>query len=176
MGQKVMSEDVTLVDDPRIPRGVGSSITDSAGQESKKITFVKNGVLKQFNYDLISARRMGVEPIGRNNGPTNSSILPGKKSPEDLLNGIKEGIYIDSFTGGFADTNTDIFSRQARGKMIKNGKILEDKPVSGFVVAGDLSKMFQDLVLANDTPSLPSTRHGLAAPTTLINKVKIAGK
>ena len=175
LGQQVMSDSVTIVDDPTIPRGLASGQVDSAGMESKPITYIEKGVLKAFNATLMESRQLGIEPTGRENGPTNGVVKPGAVSPESLMADIKEGIYIEGFNGGQVDVNNGLHSRQAHGHLIKDGKVT-DIAVSGFVVSGNLKDMFMNIALANDTPPTPSTRHTLAAPTTRINGVTIAGK
>jgi PmbA protein len=175
LGQQVMSDAVTIVDDPMMPRGLASGQVDSAGMESKPITYVEKGVLKAFNATLMESRQLGIEPTGRENGPTNGTVMPGNVSPDGLMADIKDGIYIEGFNGGRVDVNNGLHSRQAHGHLIKDGKVT-DIAVSGFVVSGNLKDMFMNIALANDTPPSPSTRHQLCAPTTRINGVTIAGK
>ena len=180
IGQQVMSRGVTLVDTPDIKRGLSSGQIDAAGQEMKEITFIEDGVLKGFNLTLLQARQLNLEPIGRQgsedrNTTTNSRILPGSQTPEELIREMQNGIYVLGFHGGQADVNTGVFSRQAHGLLIEDGKIT-NKAVAGFVVSGNLKDMFMSVALANDTPTLPSTKHRLAAPTTRIAKVTIAGQ
>lgn len=174
VGQQVMSGGVTIVDDPRIVRGLKSDFTDGAGMEAKPITFIENGVLKGYNVSLAEARRLGVAPIGRSNGPTNVTVLPGAVAPADLMKDIKDGVYIRSFEGGEADVNNRNCSLQAYGALIKDGQVT-NTPVKGFIVAGDLADMFMRVTLANDTPALPSNRIVLAAPTMRIDGVTVAG-
>ncbi len=174
-GQQIMSKGVTLVDDPLVKRGLGSGTLDSAGLEMKPVTFIEDGVLKIFNTSVTEARQIGVNPIGRENGPTNSTVLPGALTPEELIAGIKEGIYIKGFKGGTVNTANGTHSREAYGLLIKDGKITKTA-VSGFVVSGTLGKMFMNVALANDTPQHPSTKYSIAAPTTRIDGCTIAGQ
>jgi len=175
IGQQVMSRGVTLVDDPTIEKGISSGQIDSSGMEMKKITFIEDGVLKAFNMTLMQARQLGASPIGRNDGATNGIVLPGTKTPEDLIKDIADGIYIKGFKGGATDVNTGAYSCPAEGFLIKNGKITA-QAVDGFVVSGNLKEMFMRVSLANDTPKMPDTKHSLSAPTTRIDNVMIAGK
>jgi PmbA protein len=175
LGKQVMNSDITIEDDPTIPRGLSSAQVDGAGLEMRKITFVKNGVLESFNLTLFESRQLGMDPIGREGGETNSRVLPGKVTPEELIKDIKEGVYINGFNGGTVDVNNGQHSRQAHGFLIKDGKVT-DIAVAGFVVSGNLKDMFMKAQIANDTPAMPSTRHGLAAPTTRIDGLTIAGK
>lgn len=175
LGKQVMNKGITIEDNPLISRGLGSQATDSAGMKSEKLTFIKDGVLQQFNVSLTEARKLGIAPIGRNDGPTNLSVLPGTQSPEELMADVKDGFYIRGFNGGVADTNSGRFSRPAYGNVIKNGKITEEA-VSGFVVSGNLKDMFMKAVVANDTPPLPNPKTSMAVPTTRLDGIKIAGR
>ncbi|HCQ71628.1 MAG: hypothetical protein CL570_08540 [Alphaproteobacteria bacterium] len=173
VGQKVMSESVTLVDDPRVKRGLSSMDIDSAGLLAKPIAFIESGILKSFNINLMEARQLGLDPIGREDGPANTIILPGTQSPDELIADIEYGIYITAFHGGEVDVNDGKHSRQAQGFVIQDGKITE-QAVNGFGVAGNLQDMFMNVVLANESLSLPSPRYDTVAPITRINDVVIA--
>lgn len=175
IGQQVMNKGITLEDDPLIKRGLASSAVDGTGQKADKLTFIKDGVLQLYNVGLAEARLLGVKPIGRDGGPTNSRILPGDKTPDELTGDIKDGIYITGFSGGTASVDTGDFSKPANGKLIKDGKVT-DIAVDGFVVGGDLKVMFMNAAIANDTPPLPNNKTGFAAPTTRLDKVMIAGR
>ncbi|MBL1148221.1 MAG: TldD/PmbA family protein [Pseudomonadota bacterium] len=173
--QQIMSAEVTITDNPNLHRGVASRSVDTAGIKSEEITFVENGVLKSFNSNLAESRKLGIEPIGRENGRTNTRVQPGIETPDELISDIKEGIYIQGFQGGTVNVNNGTYSRQAYGKMIRDGKIT-DESVDGFIVSGNLKEMFMDISLADDTPPQPKSKHSLAAPTTRINRATIAGK
>ena len=175
LGQKVMSDEFTLIDDPTILRGLSSGNVDTAGMKQDPVTFIESGVLKSLNMSYKEALQLGRDPIGRNNGPTNLIVLPGSKTPQELMADIDEGIYIKSFAGGVASVNTGDFSRQAEGHAIKNGQIT-GQAVSGFVVAGNLKDMFMNVVLANDTPQLPDPYEPVVAvPTMRLDGLTISG-
>lgn len=177
IGQQVMDPGITIIDQPQIRRGLGSAQIDNAGQEMKDITFVENGVLKSYNLSLVEARRLGLPPIGRDGvgSVTNASVLPGQQTPEAMIKSVGDGIYVDGFHGGQVNVNTGVFSRQAHGRLIRDGEIT-DQAVAGFVVSGNLKDMFMNVAVANDTPPQPNTRGQLAAPTTLLKKAMIAGQ
>lgn len=175
VGEQVMSDGITLVDDPTIVRGLGSGTLDSAGLEMKPVTFIEKGVLKTFNASVMEANQIGMEPIGREDGPTNTIVQPGTLTPDELIADIKDGIYVKGFNGGTVNTANGQHSREAYGVLIKDGKIT-DQPVAGFVVSGNLKKMFMSVAVANDTPQLPSTKYNIAVPTLRINGCTIAGQ
>ncbi len=175
LGQQVLSPEITIVDNPLVAKGLASSQVDSAGLEMKPVTFIEKGVLKSYVTNLMSARQLGVEPSGREDGLTNVTVVPGQKTPAELMADIKDGIYVEGFHGGTVKYNDGTFSRQAHGRLIKDGKVT-DTPVAGFAVSGNLKEMFMNVFVANDTPAHPNTRTNFAAPTTRINGVTIAGK
>lgn len=175
VGQQVMAKGITMEDDPLIKRGLSSSATDGAGQKSEKLTFIKDGVLQLYNVGLEESRLLGVQPIGRDSGPTNTRILPGDKTPEELMKDVKEGFYITGFSGGMASVHTGNFSKPAHGKLIKDGKVT-DTAVDGFIVGGNLKDMFMNVVIADDTPALPNNKSSFAAPTARLDKMMIAGR
>ena len=174
-GQQVLSKGITIVDDPRIPRGASSGCIDSSGVEMRPITFIDDGVLKCFNAGLVESRQLGIDPIGRNDGSTNIRILPGTQTPDELIADIKEGIYVKAFHGGAVKVNDGTYSKQASGFLIRDGKIT-NIALEGFAVSGNLKDMFMNVSVANDTPALPSNKYSTAAPTTRINGMTIAGR
>ena len=174
LGSQVLPSNVTIVDNPLIQRGLRSSYVDSAGQFRQPLTFIRDGVLEQFNLSVEEARALGYAPIGRNNGRTNTSVIGGTKTAEELIAGIKEGLYIESFQGGTANITDGTFSRKASGRRIVNGEIT-DRAVSGFVLSGNLKTMNMGFEIANDTPDHPNTRTSFACPTTKFPSLKISG-
>tara|TARA_B100000686_G_C16783348_1_gene973499 strand:+ start:123 stop:1493 length:1371 start_codon:yes stop_codon:yes gene_type:complete len=175
LGQSVMPKDITIEDDPSLERGLGSQSVDSAGIASQKMTFIEKGVVKSYVLNLHSARKLKQKPIGRESGLTNTRVQPGTQTPESLIKNIKKGILIKGFNGGTVNLQNGTYSRPAYGVMIEDGKIT-DKPVSGFIVAGDLKEAFQNVSIANDTPSQPDSKYRFAAPTTRIDGMTVSGK
>jgi|GEM_PF-1680480 len=176
IGEQVMNEGITIIDDPRIKKCLGSQFMDNAGIKSEKIEFIKKGILKNYNMDLKEARQLGLEPIGRNEGGyTNVKVMPGKVSPEELIKDIKKGIYIKELSDGIIDVNIGTYSCPASGVMIEKGKITT-KAVNGFIMSGQLQDMFMRAVLANDTPKHPNLRDSFLAPTTRIDKMIVSSR
>jgi PmbA protein len=174
IGQQVMAKGITIESDPLVIRGLSSSAVDSSGMESHKLNFIENGILLRYNVDLREARLLNIEPIGRNNGPSNVRVLPGTLSKQEILRGIKKGIYIQEFSGGTANVQNGIFSRPASGKLIENSRVT-NKVLSNFAVSGNLKEMFMKALVAKDTPTFPVEGMSFAAPTTRIDGMMISG-
>lgn len=178
VGQQLMNKGITIIDDPLVKRGLRSAFQDSAGIESKAITFIENGILKSYNMSAQEAALINEKPIGREDGPTNVKVLPGKQTVDELIadiKGNKEGVYIRGFGGGKVSVNDGTYSKQAHGHLIKDGKIT-DIAIDSFIVVGNLKDMFMNVTIANDTPDFITEGTAFAAPTARIDVCHIAVK
>ena len=179
MKERVFSEDITICDDPHRPRGLRSKPFDGEGVANKKRELVSSGILSTWILDLRSSRQLGLETTGhasRGSGSapspsaTNVYLQPGLQSPEQLMNDIKDGLYVTELIGMGVNGLTGDYSRGAAGFWIKNGEITY--PVSEITIAGNLNDMFLRLSPANDL----EFRYGIDAPTIRIEGMTLAGK
>ncbi|HEX69496.1 MAG TPA: TldD/PmbA family protein [Candidatus Bathyarchaeota archaeon] len=119
MGKKIASQQITLIDDPLMPNGVGSAPVDDEGTPSKKKIIINKGVLKAFVYDSFygaiekkkttgnavrASFAVGVSSFpGKNyNGepipvPRNPYFKPGKWKREEILEETKQGLLVRRF-------------------------------------------------------------------------------
>jgi len=169
LSKRIFSSGVTIIDDPLIPRLLGSGVVDSECTARQKIMFVKDGVLTRFATNRESAAKLGCSSTGHANGFGNLYMENGKVSPEELMADIKRGVYVVDFIGHGPNIVTGDYSRGVRGFLIENGKIT--RPIQGVTVAGNLSDMFMNLSVAND---LDIGRYN--APTIRIDGMTIAGE
>lgn len=151
LGQKVASSKVSIQEKP-IVKNIYFSYFDSEGVACKNKDVIKNGTLETYFYNRETAKKDGVESTGNaiwganrmGTGYGNLFVKPGKKSFDEFIADIKEGVYITEIAGlgtGMNAVSGD-FSCQAEGFYIKNGKI--DKPLSLITLSGNLLKMFLD--------------------------------
>jgi PmbA protein len=179
MGQQVLSGGIAIVDDPLKPRGLGSRPFDAEGLASEEIALAEAGVLMSWLLDLRSARKLGLNPNGRASrglsnppGPsaTNVYLKPGNVSPEALIGGIQNGLYVTELIGMGVNMVTGDYSRGASGFWIENGALAY--PVSEITIAGNLKDMFMHMTPANDLEFKSSVN----APTLLVEGLTIAGR
>src|ERR1051325_10689825 len=64
LGQKVASEDVTVVDDGTIPGLFGTSPFDDEGVPSRRTVVIDRGVLKSYLLNTYAARKLGLKTTG----------------------------------------------------------------------------------------------------------------
>lgn len=145
LGERVANECVSAYDDGTIENEWGSETFDDEGNPQQKRELIKDGILKSYMVDELNARRMKCESTGSSRRQSykyapvsrmsNTYIAPGKSSLEDMLKGIKFGLYAKSLGGGSVNTTTGDFNFSVNeGYLIEDGKIT--KPVKGAALVG----------------------------------------
>ena len=181
VGQKVGASSLTIVDDGRLKRGLGSSACDAEGLPTQATVLVREGVLQGFLYDSTSARKAGKTSTG-NAGrasykglpepeTTNFYIQPGSKSPEDLMAGINSGLYVHNVMGlHTVDTISGDYSLGIMGERIEKGK--RTHGVRGVTIAGNLLDLLNTVeAVGNDLVFTGS----LGSPTLWVRGVSVGG-
>ncbi|GAB5470184.1 MAG: TldD/PmbA family protein [Rhodospirillales bacterium] len=178
LGEVVLPEDVTVVDDPFRLRGRRSHPFDGEGLAGARRAIVDKGRLTGWFLDLGTARQLGLESSGsaaRGTGgppspsPANLYMEPGAMTPEAMIAEIEQGFYVTEMMGRGVNDVTGDYSRGASGFWIENGEIAF--AVSGLTIAGNLLEMYPRLTAANDL----TFRTGMDAPTLRIDGLTVAG-
>lgn len=178
LGSAIFRPDIVIDDDPTRPRGLASHPFDGEGVAALPLEIIGGGVLRTWFLDSASARELGLETNGRaargggNPSPssTNLTLRAGKRSPEELIAAIGDGIYVSELIGHGVNPLTGDYSRGASGFAIRNGQLAE--PVSEITIAGNLIEMFQRLEPASDLVF----RFATNAPTVAVEGMTIAGR
>jgi PmbA protein len=143
IGERVGSELATIVDDGRLPGGLGSSPFDSEGVPTRRTVVFERGTLRTFLYDTYYARRLGASSTGNaaggGIGPNNFYLLPGNESLEALIASTSRGVLVTDTIGFSTESVTGTYSRGARGFAIENGELAY--PIDEFTIAGNLAEM-----------------------------------
>ena len=180
-GQKIMQDNVSIIDDPLIPDSPNSQPFDDEGVACYKKAVVENGVFKTFLHNLKTAKAFkttstgnGVKSGAIGTRGINFYIEPGQKTKEELIASIDEGLLITSLSGLHAGLNpiSGDFSAQSSGFYIKNGKI--ERPVTLIVVSGNFLKMMNQIdEIGSD---LYLSYNGIGAPSIKFNGLPVSGK
>ena len=179
LGQRLFPAGTVIVDDPLKPRGLASRPFDGEGLPVSRKRWIEDGVLTGWILDLRSARQLGLISTGSASrgassppspSPANLWLEPGMQTPEALIGGIAEGLYITELIGMGVNGVTGDYSRGAAGFWIENGALAY--PVSEVTVAGNLVGMFQSITAANDLVF----RTGCDAPTLRVDGMMVAGR
>jgi TldD protein len=195
IGEKVASSLCTIIDDGTLMQRRGSLTIDDEGTQSQHNVLIENGVLKGYMQDKLNAKLMKTKPTGNGRREsysclpmprmTNTYMLPGKHTPEEIIASVKKGIYAVNFSGGQVDITSGKFVFDAsEAYMIENGKITY--PVKGATLIGNgpdvmrkVSMVGNDLkfdngvgVCGKDGQSVPV---GVGQPHLLIDEITIGG-
>jgi len=148
LGEKIASDVVTIVDDATIPGVWGSYSYDSEGTPAARRVLVDKGVLVGYLHSLETAARIGVQPNGSARAQdyhsrpivrmSNTFILPGTLSFEDLIRDIDLGVYLLGGEWGYVYCERGQYTCHAgEGYLIRNGQLAEhlrDVSVSGMTL------------------------------------------
>ncbi len=179
MGDRIASELVTLVDDGRLPGGLGSKPFDGEGLATRRNVIVQGGRLESWLLDHYSARKLGLASTGSASrgtgsapraGTTNLWLEPGAKTLEELIAEIDRGLLVTELIGMGFNPITGDYSRGAAGLWIERGEIVH--AVEEITIA---SRM-QDMLLAIDRVGGELEWHGrTASPPIRIASMMVAG-
>jgi PmbA protein len=178
MGEQICANDVSIICDPLIKRGLGSRPVDGEGIETASIDFVENGILKQWVLDCSTAHELGLSSnaravrSGSGTAPstTNLYIENGNTSREEMISSIESGLYLDETIGHGINMVNGNYSKGAGGFWIESGQIAF--PVSEITIAGNLSEIFRSMKPANDL----EFRNATNAPSLLVEGMTVGGK
>ena len=183
IGKKVASDIVTVYDDGLFNGGLRTWKFDGEGVPQQKTPIIEKGVLRNFIYDNYAAKKEGKESTGNgsragylstpNVAATNFCIMPGNKSPEDLVSGLKEGLLVYFLQGAHSSNPASgEFSVVATPAWkIEDGEIVY--ATKGAMLAGNIFEVLTNVSgLANNERKIGQ----LVAPWVLVENVKVVGK
>ena len=179
LGQRVAAESITIVDDGIMPGGFGTSPFDGEGIPSRRTVVIEKGVLKSYLLNTYTAKKLGLKTTGNaarslagtpSIGYGNFYLEKGRRTPEQIIADIKQGLYIVDLIGFGVNLVTGDFSRGATGIWIENGELTY--PVEEITVAGNLKDMLNNI---SEIGSDLEFRSSIAAPTLRIDGMTIAG-
>ncbi|OUS22288.1 metalloprotease TldD [Rhodobacterales bacterium 59_46_T64] len=195
MGQQVAAKGVTVLDDGTIPDRRGSISVDDEGTPSGKNTLIEDGVLVGYMQDRQNARLMGVAATGNGrresyaHAPmprmTNTYMLGGDATRDEVVSELKDGIYAVGFGGGQVDiTNGKFVFSCTEAYRVENGKV--GAPVKGATLIGDGATALKQIrALGNDMELDPGMGNcgkqgqwvpvGVGQPTVLIGGLTVGG-
>jgi TldD protein len=195
LGERVATPQCTVVDDGTLPGRRGSLNVDDEGTPTRCTTLIENGVLRGYLQDKLNARLMNTESTGNGRREsfahvpmprmTNTYMLAGEHSPEEIIASVDKGIYAPNFGGGQVDITSGKFVFSAsEAYLIEGGKITA--PVKGAMLIGSgaevltrVSMVGSDLeldpgvgVCGKDGQSVPV---GVGQPTLKIDSLTVGG-
>jgi len=195
IGQQVASTLCTVVDDGTLPNRRGSLNVDDEGTLTSRTVLIEKGVLRGYLQDRLNARLMKMTPTGNGrresfaHSPmprmTNTFMLPGESTADEIIRTVKQGLYAVSFGGGQVDiTNGKFVFSASEAYLIEDGQVT--RPVKGATLIGNgpdvltrVSMVGNDLSLdsgigtcGKDGQSVPV---GVGLPTIRLDGITVGG-
>ncbi len=146
LGQRIAVPGVTVVDDGTIPDRRGSLTVDDEGTPTSRTVLIEDGILVGFMQDRLNARLMGMKATGNGrrqsfaHAPmprmTNTIMLGGNATADEMIRSVKRGLYAVNFGGGQVDITSGKFVFSAsEAYLIEDGKVTA--PVKGATLIGN---------------------------------------
>ena len=195
IGERVATEQCTVVDDGTLAKRRGSLNIDDEGTPTQTTVLIERGILKGYIQDKLNARLMGTTSTGNGRREsyahlplprmTNTYMLAGQYDPQEIIASVNKGLYAVNFGGGQVDITSGKFVFSAsEAYLIENGKVTH--PVKGATLIGNgpdvltrVSMVGNDLKLddgvgtcGKDGQSVPV---GVGQPTLRVDGLTVGG-
>jgi TldD protein len=160
VGEQVASPLVTLVDDGTMAGEWGAIGYDDEGHPSQHNVLIQDGVLTDYMWDHLRARKEGRGPSGNGRRQsykhlpmvrmTNTFVLNGGEAPADIIKDTERGVYVAQLGGGQVNTASgDFVFGMTEAYLIENGQITD--PIREGNLIGNGPQVLQDIdLLGND--------------------------
>ncbi|HKS41188.1 MAG TPA: metalloprotease TldD [Blastocatellia bacterium] len=195
IGQRVASELCTVVDDGTIPGRRGSLNIDDEGQPTSRTILIENGILRGFMSDYLNSGLMKAERTGNGRRQsykhmplprmTNTFMLSGESSSDEIIRSVKRGLYAVQFGGGQVDITSGEFAFSAsEAYLIEDGKVTA--PVKGATLRGTGPEALKQVTAVGNDLELDSgvgmcgkegqsVPVGVGIPTIKISEMTVGG-
>jgi TldD protein len=160
VGEQVAARNVTLVDDGTMAGEWGAIGYDDEGHLSQRNVLIQDGVLTDYMWDFLRARKEGRAPSGNGRRQsymhlpmvrmTNTFVLDGDTDPDEIIRATDHGVYIAQLGGGQVDTASgDFVFGMTEAYLIEKGEVTD--PIREGNLIGNGPQVLKDIdLLGND--------------------------
>jgi len=195
IGQRVAARGVTVLDDGTLPDRRGSLNVDDEGEATQRTVLIEDGILRGYIQDSLNARLMKTRRTGNGRREsyahlpmprmTNTYMLAGTRTPEEIVASIERGVYATNFGGGQVDITSGKFVFSASEAFwVEKGKILY--PVKGATLIGNGPDALKRVTMIGNDMQLDagvgvcgkegqSVPVGVGQPTLRIERLTVGG-
>jgi TldD protein len=195
IGQRVASDRCTVVDDGTLPHRRGSLNVDDEGNATGSTVLIENGILRGYMHDVLSARILRSKPTGNGRREdyshmpmprmTNTFMLAGSSSPDEIIRSVQRGLYAVHFGGGQVDITSGNFVFSAsEAYLIEAGRVTA--PVKGATLIGNGPEILTRVSLVGNDLALDegigtcgkegqNVPVGVGSPTILVDEITVGG-
>ena len=195
IGQRVASELCSVVDDGTLPGQRGSLNMDDEGNPTGRTVLIEKGILRGYLQDALSARLAGAMPTGNGRREsyacipmprmTNTFMLAGDSSREEILQSVDRGLFAVDFGGGQVDiTNGRFVFSASEAYLIEGGRITA--PVKGATLIGNGPEVLTRVTMVGNDLAMDEGRGtcgkegqsvpvGVGMPTLKVSEITVGG-
>ena len=170
LGTQVFSPNVSIREDPHIPRARGSAPFDNEGVATAPRDVVRDGVVRGYFLGSYSARKLGMTTTGNAGGSHNLVVAHGDDDLAALLQRMGRGLFVTEQLGQGVNPVTGDYSRGAAGFWVEGGQIAY--PVEEITIAGNLKEIYRDIVAIGRDVDRRGSRH---TGSILVGRMTVAG-
>jgi TldD protein len=195
VGEQVASPLVTLVDDGTMGRQWGAAAIDDEGRPSQRNVLIENGVITDYMWDFLRARKKGRLSSGNGRRETyqdlpmvrmtNTYVLAGEEDPDELIAQTPYGVYLARLGGGQVNTATgDFVFGTTETYLIEGGKVTEPLRDANLVgngpqVLADIDAVGRDFAMATGGGTCGKNGQGvpvgMGQPTLRVKGITFGG-
>jgi len=180
LGERIAPKNITIIDDGRIPGGLGSKPFDGEGLATRRNVIVDEGRLEGWLLDSYSARKLEMKSTGSASrgagsapgvGTTNLWLEPGQPTLDEIIADTPRGLLVTELMGMGFNPVTGDYSRGAAGLWIENGEIIY--PVEELTIASNFGDMLENIdAVGSELLWMGS----VASPPLRISAMTVAGE
>lgn len=178
INQPIVSELISLNDNPLIPNYLSSTSFDREGQPTRNINVIENGILQNYFYNTFEANKAGIamssgSALGGASstpscGPRQLQLNSGNTSLKEIMN--SEAILLNRFSGSTDNTSGDFSGVVKGGFLLKNN---EKIPVKEIQIAGNIYQSLNEIsAVSKETKLIHSSS---LMPWVVIENIDITG-
>lgn len=181
---KVLSENLTIIDDGAAPNMMGSAPFDDEGVQTKRKTVIDKGVLLTYLYDTYTAYIDGQESTGNavrfglgsppTPSATNLIVIPGFRPMEEIVKEVKEVLVVYRTIGEWLSNpvNGNLGATVTNAIYYRNGEPVQ--AVKGVTISGNIYSLFnEELVAISREVELVGN---MLAPHVCVKNIAVAGE
>ena len=157
LGKKLLSEGLTIMDEPGRKGESGSKLFDGEGVACRNEAVIEGGVVKRYSVNTYMAGKLEMPP-------TVEDVIRARVAPwpvpgldrDALMARCGSGILVTDFNGGNCNMTTGDFSYGISGQLFEGSKAV--RPVSEMLITGNFLDLWNHLIAAGEDYRLCSSR------------------
>ena len=178
IGEQVISQDITLEDQPLYSNAYRTSLFDSEGVKRRALTMIKDGALKSFLHNSVTANHFKTETTGHASRGASSSLnvsgthfVVSGTNKKPLPPKYMEVIQMDGLHSG-ANRVTGNFSVAVKGYLWENGQ--KTMTFGNITLSGNLIELLKNVEVVGEKLEASTDLSFFSVPL-MFNDLSIAG-